>query len=413
MQQDLIDWKTAAWKNPDMVAWYHQRMVEKRGTSRLKNLVEVELCERYAVGPNLLDVGIGTGRGSLPLAKAGFNVTGVDSSEAMLAQTRKLAADTPIRLQQGDLADLKFADGEFDTVMSLNVLVHFPNWRDILVEWRRVTRPGGRIVFDIHSQDHEDAACAARGLPARPAEEAEADFAGYMSRLRVTELVETADRLGLRIVAVIPYAGVFAGGNLNLWLQNTLADGTRYDRILSWLVSDQNLLEFALFLEQDVFAHLTSRVTGRMMIVLENAPDAAANAAWLERDARLNAALAESVDAGLAALIPAFDAAWREQLNRLLHHPRNRVLMHFLLSAWQEFPGRLDLSAFLDATHAETLAAWQRQDALDRLATQTPRSLAQLPQVAAIFAHRDVPLIGGIEYELTRNLLQKTLHAFD
>ena len=44
VEQDLIKWKTDAWKNPDMVAWYHQRMVENRGTSRLKNEVEVELC---------------------------------------------------------------------------------------------------------------------------------------------------------------------------------------------------------------------------------------------------------------------------------------------------------------------------------------------------------------------------------
>jgi len=285
MEKDLIDWKTDAWKNPDMVAWYHQRMVENRGTSRLKNEVEVELCSRYAVGPRLLDVGIGTGRGSLPLARAGLEVTGVDSSQAMLEQTRKLAGDTPIRLQQGDLADLAFPDGEFDTVMSLNVLVHFPNWREILAEWQRAARPGGRILFDIHSQDHEEAACAAKGLPPRP-EDPGNDFGGYMSRIRAADLVDAANHLGLRIVAVVPYAGVFAGGNANLWLKNSLADGTRYDRILSWLISDPALLAFALFLEQDVFAHLTTRVTGRMMVVLDNVSDAAGNLAWLERDGR-------------------------------------------------------------------------------------------------------------------------------
>ena len=404
VEQDLIKWKTDAWKNPDMVAWYHQRMVENRGTSRLKNEVEVELCSRYAVGPRLLDVGIGTGRGSLPLARAGLEVTGVDSSQAMLEQTRKLAGDTPIRLQQGDLADLAFPDGEFDTVMSLNVLVHFPNWREILAEWQRAARPGGRILFDIHSQDHEEAACAAKGLPPRP-EDPGNDFGGYMSRIRAADLVDAANHLGLRIVAVVPYAGVFAGGNANLWLKNSLADGTRYDRILSWLISDPALLAFALFLEQDVFAHLTTRVTGRMMVVLDNVSDAAGNLAWLERDGRLNATMARGIDANLVALLPAFDQDWRERLNRHLDHPRNRVFLHFLLSAWRDFPDRIDLAAFLDERHARTLLTWQYQDALDQVVSGTLRSLAERPEVAAIFNHHGISLAGGLEYDLTRELL--------
>lgn len=404
MEKTLIDWKTDAWKNPDMVAWYHQRMVENRGTSRLKNRVEADLCERYALGPRLLDVGIGTGRGSLPLARAGYEVTGVDSSQAMLDQTRKLAGDTPIQLRQGDLGDLKFADGEFDGVMSLNVMVHFPNWREILAEWHRVVRPGGRILFDIHSQDHEDAACAAKDLPPRPEDPGE-DYLGYMSRIRVADLVETINRLGQRIEAVVPYAGIFAGGNVNLWLKDTLAEGTRYDRLLSWLISDPALLAFALFLEQEVFAHLTTRLTGRMMVVLDNRPDVAGNLAWLERDARLNAALARGVDSDSLALVPAFDRGWRERLNRHLDHPRNRVLLHFLLSAWRDFPGRIDLAAFLDDRHARTLLTWWHQDVLDQVVSGTLLGLAAAPEVAAIFSHHGIPLSGGLEYELTRELL--------
>lgn len=406
MQEDLINWKTDAWKNPDMVAWYHQRMLENRGTSRLKNQVEVDLCARHAVGPNLLDVGIGTGRGSLPLARAGMQVTGIDSSQAMLDQTGKLAAEagTPVRLLQRDLADLKFADSEFDTVMSLNVLVHFPNWRDILAEWQRVTRPGGRILFDIHSQDHEDAACAAKGLPPRP-DDPGADFAGYQSRLRVADLVKTADQLGLRIASVTPYAGIFAGGNLNLWLKNTLADGLRYDRILSWLISDQRFFAFALFLEQEVFAHLTSRVTGRMMIALDNTPGVAANVIWLQRDTRLNAALAENIGVNLTSQVPAFDADWRVRFNAHLEHPRNRVLLHFLVSAWQDFPGRLNFAGILDPHHVRTLLSWQQQDAIDQIASGSLSDLAALPRVAEILSHHGIPLVGDLEYDLTRELI--------
>ena len=411
MERDLIDWKTDAWKNPGMVAWYHRRMVENRGSNRLKNEVEVELCRRFATGKKVLDVGIGTGRASLPLASAGYAVTGVDSSQAMLDQTRALAAASaaPITLLQRDVAELGFADGEFDTLMSLNVMVHFPHWREILVEWRRVVRPDGRIVFDIHSQDHEDAACAAKGLPPRP--DSSQDFGNYACRIRVEELAETASALGLRIVAVVPYSGLFSGGNPNLWLKHSLADGTRFDRLLSWLSSDQALFDFALFIECDVFAHLTSISTGRFMVVLDRVEDfesvAESNLRWLARDRELKQHLlaGQPAVAELARLVPDFDDNWRARLNNLLNWPRNRVLMHFLLTAWGDFPGRFNVLEWLDQHHARTLLTWQHQDAIDRVASGTLHDLAALPALSAVLNHRGIPLAGGLEYDLTRELI--------
>lgn len=408
MEKDLIDWKTNAWKDPRMAAWYQQRMVENRGTNKLKNQVEVELCARAVVGEKLLDVGIGSGRASLPLARAGYDVTGVDSSKAMLDQTRLQAGETPIRLLRRDLADLQFADAEFDTVMSLNVLVHFPHWREILAEWKRVLKPGGRIVFDIHSQDHEDAACAARGLPARPQEDS--NYADYHSRVRVADLVETANRLDLALVALIPYNG----GNANTWLSGTLADGPRFNRLLSWLISDARLYEFALFIEQEIFARLTSRVTGRFMVVLDKRPDPEGNRAWLEHDAALNRALAGPLDlADLAALVPGFDAGWCERLNAHLDWPRNRVLFYNLLSAWESFPAHLDLASFLAPRHVETLLSWQRQVATDAAATAALRDLVARSARHDWLSYRGVPLAGGLEYYLTRGMLARYFHAFD
>ncbi|MDP2835043.1 MAG: class I SAM-dependent methyltransferase [Pseudomonadota bacterium] len=408
MEKDLIDWKTNAWQDPRMAAWYQQRMLENRGTNRLKNQVEVALCARHVVGNQLLDVGVGSGRASLPLARAGFAVTGVDSSQAMLDQTRAQAGETPIRLLQRDLADLKFADGEFDTVMSLNVLVHFPHWREILAEWQRVLRPNGRIVFDIHSQDHEDAACAARGLPARPQDEG--NFADYHSRIRVADLVEAATGLDLALVAVIPYNS----GNSNTWLAGTLADGARFNRLLSWLVSDTRLYDFALFIEQEIFAPLTSRVTGRFMVVLDKRPDPQGNQAWLERDTALNRLLDGPLDcAALATLAPSFDADWRQRLNAHLDWPRNRVLLYNLLSAWEAFPAHLDLASFLEPRHAEALQNWREQAAIDAATTRTLRDLAALPGLNGWLRHQEVPLAGGLEYDLTRAMLTRYFHVFD
>ncbi len=408
MSQELITWKTDAWKNPEMVAWYHQRMIENTGTNTLKNEVEVGLCRQYAVGHKLLDVGIGTGRGSLPLAREGFDLTGVDSSQAMLDQCAKLAGELPVRLLRRDLADLGFSEGEFDTLVSLNVMVHFPHWGEVLREWRRVVSPAGRIVFDIHSLDHELAAAGALGLKP-PSEELPPDR--YINRVRAQELAETADALDLAIVAVVPYAGIFAGGNPNYWLHSSLAYGARFDRLLSWLSIDARLFEFALFLEREVFAALTPKVTGRMMVVLENRADRVANAAWLQRNQALDDALAGEPlrREVLIDMLPAWDADWQTRLDAHLDWPRNRVLLHFLLS---NFAGRVDLASFLATRHAETLTDWQRRLVFDLLTTKSLREFAAAPEFAKAFDYHGVNLRPGLEYELTQTMLTSYFKAF-
>lgn len=90
--------------------------------------------------PSILDVGTGTGRAALLLARNGARVTGVDASEAMLAVARQRAAvdGADAAFQVGDAHSLSFADRSFDAVVSLRVLMHTPDWRRCLAELCRV-----------------------------------------------------------------------------------------------------------------------------------------------------------------------------------------------------------------------------------------------------------------------------------
>jgi ubiquinone/menaquinone biosynthesis C-methylase UbiE len=102
-------------------------------------------------GQPILDVGTGTGRAALLLAKAGAVVTGVDPSEQMLAVARERAKSQgqSISFCRGDTHALEFPDRTFETVISLRVLMHSPRWRHALSEMCRVS--SRRVILDYPS----------------------------------------------------------------------------------------------------------------------------------------------------------------------------------------------------------------------------------------------------------------------
>jgi SAM-dependent methyltransferase len=101
--------------------------------------------------PSILDVGTGTGRAAVLLARNGARVTGVDASDAMLAVARRRAADERVdaTFRTGDAHALEFPDRTFDVAVSLRVLMHTPDWRRCIDELCRVA--SGLVVIDYPS----------------------------------------------------------------------------------------------------------------------------------------------------------------------------------------------------------------------------------------------------------------------
>lgn len=102
-------------------------------------------------GRRILDVGTGTGRAAIALAKRGAVVTGVDASAEMLdvAERRAREQGLPVTFVRGDAHRLDFPARSFDAVVCLRVLMHTPDWRASLRELCRVS--SGRVVFDYPS----------------------------------------------------------------------------------------------------------------------------------------------------------------------------------------------------------------------------------------------------------------------
>ncbi len=104
-------------------------------------------------GTHVLEIASGSGGPALFLARStGATVVGVDINEHgittgnAMAQAQGLA--TQVRLQQGDANQpLPFADHTFDALICIDSINHLPNRRAVLQEWRRVLRPGGRVLY--------------------------------------------------------------------------------------------------------------------------------------------------------------------------------------------------------------------------------------------------------------------------
>jgi 2-polyprenyl-3-methyl-5-hydroxy-6-metoxy-1,4-benzoquinol methylase len=96
----------------------------------------------------ILDVGTGTGRAAIALARRGAVVTGVDASAEMLQVAGRRARDAgaSVMFARGDAHCLDFADRSFDAVVCLRVLMHTPDWQRSLKELCRVANQ--RLVFD-------------------------------------------------------------------------------------------------------------------------------------------------------------------------------------------------------------------------------------------------------------------------
>lgn len=410
-EQSLIAWKSQAWIDPNMVAWYAGRMVDTHGIQPLKNRIERNLLDRYVTGQDILDVGIGTGRGSLPLAARGLTVTGIDSSQAMLDETRRQAGEIPITLHTGDVQQLPLADASFDTLISLNVMVHFPHWQPVLAEWKRVLRPGGRIIFDIHSLDHLEAA-----LPpdeahrvAHAGEEA-GSHGVYMSHLRAGDLADWADANGFTVAAIVPVGAFFGGPACNQWLA-PLENRFYWKRLLSWLGFDDKLLDFAIFLEETIVAHLGSRATCRFFAILDKREDPAANTRWREEAAQKNALLAGK-DIPLDTWLPAGSEAWENRLSQHLAAPRNRQLFYHLLRTLDKRTMPIKLLDWVPKAYADLFDDWMLQESIDEIGLAICRNWTSAASGGQALIHGGVPLAPGLEYTLMETLLTRHFGVF-
>jgi SAM-dependent methyltransferase len=109
-------------------------------------------------GAKVLDLCCGQGRHSLELARRGFQVVGVDLSEALLYAARKRAESEGLSVTflQCDMREIDFAD-EFDAVInmftSFGYLESEAEDEKVLGKVAQALKSGGKFLLDVVNRD--------------------------------------------------------------------------------------------------------------------------------------------------------------------------------------------------------------------------------------------------------------------
>ena len=137
--------------------YYNSKDEERRLLSQhgqveyLTTMKYIHECISNLNSPCILEVGAGTGRYSIALAKEGYSVTAVELVPHNLDVLKsKLDGTEPITAIQGNALDLSlFNEKSFDLTMLLGPMYHLYTLEDkkkALSEAVRVTKPGGYIL---------------------------------------------------------------------------------------------------------------------------------------------------------------------------------------------------------------------------------------------------------------------------
>lgn len=137
--------------------FYHQAdedgRLQRTRHGQLEHCTTMAYIHRYITADSkVLEVGAGTGRYSIALAREGMDVTAVEFIESNLAVLRENSRGMEnLQSFQGDAADLgRFADHSFDAVLVFGPMYHLYEADEVnraIDEAIRVTKPGGVLLF--------------------------------------------------------------------------------------------------------------------------------------------------------------------------------------------------------------------------------------------------------------------------
>ena len=135
---------------------WNERELTASLAEKIERREEYKLMQPYLAslppGNPILDGGCGIGEWTLYLTSQGFEVTGIDLSQAVV---NKLQARFPeVHFAAGDIRQTRFEDSSFAAYFSWGTFEHFEDgFAKPLQEAQRIIKPGGKLFLTVPFQN--------------------------------------------------------------------------------------------------------------------------------------------------------------------------------------------------------------------------------------------------------------------
>lgn len=166
----------------------------------------VELLIELAAGGKILELGVGTGRLAIPLARAGrdthVGVTGIDASPHMLARLRESDVDRLVTIIEGDMVDdlpagpFSLVAIAYNTIFNLTDSIRQQHLFDAVAE-RLVEE--GRFVVEAFVPDEPPPQGSTVELRSMTADQVVLSVAHYDGQRADGQFIELTERGGVRL----------------------------------------------------------------------------------------------------------------------------------------------------------------------------------------------------------------------
>ena len=117
---------------------------------RLKRNIRAEVISRFTEKGKILDIGCGRGLFLDEMRGRGWDTYGTEISETAAKYAREVLGPN---ISIGELDQHRFPDSHFNAVSIYNVLEHVSHPADIMLEIRRILKPGGILVVALPNID--------------------------------------------------------------------------------------------------------------------------------------------------------------------------------------------------------------------------------------------------------------------
>jgi ubiquinone/menaquinone biosynthesis C-methylase UbiE len=120
----------------------------------LEHLHRYSIAKEYTAGKHVLDIASGEGYGSFLLSANALHVTGVDIDAETVQLAQKKYGGRNIDFKTGSADKIPAADRSMDVVVSFETIEHHDKHEEMLLEIKRVLKPGGMLIMSSPDKKH-------------------------------------------------------------------------------------------------------------------------------------------------------------------------------------------------------------------------------------------------------------------